>query len=174
MTTLCGTRSSTAESNAIFNRTPSGQESWLKLMSIGGPAAARPGGRAQTRGSAPLRAVAILAAFATLAQGQTDPFFPKPSYFKKHFLNVPTKVELQPPVRLADFVVEGKLELSLKNYLDLVMANNPDIGVQKLNVEYSRDAILRAFSVFDPLAAASFTTTRTLTPSATILAGAST
>ena len=46
-----------------------------------------------------------------------------------------THVELQPPVRLADFVVDGKLELSLRSYLDLVMANNTDIAVQKLSVE---------------------------------------
>ncbi len=77
-------------------------------------------------------------------------------------------------MRLADFVVDGKLELSLKNYLELVMANNPDIAVQKLNVDFSRDAILRAFSVFDPLASASFSTARQQTPSSTLLAGAST
>ncbi|HLJ47173.1 MAG TPA: TolC family protein [Bryobacteraceae bacterium] len=105
---------------------------------------------------------------------QNDPFFPKPSYFRKHFLNVPTKVELEPPVRLADFVAGGKLELSLKNYLDLVMQNNPDIGIQKVNVEFARDAILRAFSVFDPIATAGFTTTRQLTPSGSLLAGADT
>lgn len=122
-----------------------------------------------------MRLVAILTALTfSTAWAQTDPFFPKPSYFRKHFRNVPTKVELQPPVRLADFVVDGKLELSLKNYLELVMANNPDIAVQKLNVDFSRDAILRAFSVFDPLASASFSTARQQTPSSTLLAGAST
>ena len=105
---------------------------------------------------------------------QTDPFFPKPSYFRKHFLNVPTKVELQPPVRLADFVADGKLELSLKNYLDLVMQNNPDVGIQKVNVQFAQDAILRAFSVFDPVATAGFNTTRQLSPSGSLLAGAST
>lgn len=99
---------------------------------------------------------------------QTDPFFPKASYFRKHFANVPTKVELQPPARLADFVVDNKLELSLKSYLDLVMANNPDIGVQKLDVEISRDAILRSFSVFDPLATAAFSAVRQQSPSTSV------
>src|SRR5579884_3688357 len=105
---------------------------------------------------------------------QTDPFFPKPSYFKNHFARIPTRVELQPPARLADFVVDNKLELSLKSYLDLVMANNPDIAVQKLNVDISRDAILRAFSVFDPIATAAFSTTRQQVPQGSLLAGAST
>jgi outer membrane protein TolC len=122
-----------------------------------------------------MRLVAILSALTfSTAWAQTDPFFPKPSYFRKHFRNVPTKVELQPPVRLSDFVVGGKLELSRKNYLELVMANNPDIAVQKLNVDFSRDAILRAFSVFDPIASASFSTARQETPSSTLLAGAAT
>jgi outer membrane protein len=122
-----------------------------------------------------MRLVAILTALTfSTAGAQTDPFFPKPSYFRKHFRNVPTKVELQPPVRFSEFVVGGKLELSRKNYLELVMANNPDIAVQKLNVDFSRDAILRAFSVFDPLATASFSTARQELPSSTLLAGAST
>ena len=105
---------------------------------------------------------------------QTDPFFPKPDYFRKHFASTPARVELEPPARLADFAIDSKLELSLKNYLDLVMANNPDIGIQRLNVDISRDAILRAFSIFDPLATASFNTARQKSPSGSLLAGATT
>lgn len=105
---------------------------------------------------------------------QTDPFFPEPSYFKKHFSSVSTHVELQPPLRLNEFVVDGTLQLSLRNYLDLVIANNPDVVVEKLNLEFSRDAITRAFSIFDPLATASFSATRTQTPSNSLLAGAAT
>ncbi|HLK22352.1 MAG TPA: TolC family protein [Bryobacteraceae bacterium] len=104
----------------------------------------------------------------------TDPFFPKPSYFRKHFLSVPTHVELEPPVRLNDFVVGGTLQLSLRNYLELVVANNPDIAVQKLAVQFNRDAITRAFSPFDPFATASFSATRTITPSGSLLQGATT
>jgi len=114
-----------------------------------------------------------LALAASLA-AQTDPFFPKPSYFKRHFGNIATRVELQPPVRLSDFAVGGTLELSLRNYIDLVMANNPDITIQKLNVEFNRNAITRAFGVFDPFATASFAATRTVTPSNSLLAGAAT
>ena len=52
------------------------------------------------------------------------------------------------------------------------MANNTDISVQKLSVEVFRNAILRAFSVFDPLLSASFNATRTETPANDLLAGA--
>jgi outer membrane protein TolC len=119
------------------------------------------------------RFFAGLAIVASLS-AQTEPYFPKPSYFRRHFARIVTHVELQPPVRLSDFVAGGTLELSMRNYLDLVMANNPDVGVQKLTVEFSRSAITRAFGIFDPLGIASFGATRTQTQSNTALAGAST
>lgn len=93
-----------------------------------------------------------------------EPYFPKASYFKRRFTTVSPHVELQPPVRLDDHAAGGKLELSLKTYLDLVMANNPDITIQKLSVEVQKNAIQRAFAVFDPTARASFNTTRQLNP----------
>ena len=121
-----------------------------------------------------MRLYGILALFAVMAPlcAQSDPFFPTPSYFKKHFSNTPTHVELQPPVRLNDFVVGGNMELSLRNYLELVVANNPDVIVQKLTVQFNRDAITRAFAPFDPLATASFSATRTITPTGSLLQGA--
>jgi outer membrane protein TolC len=103
-----------------------------------------------------------------------DPFFPRPSYFRKHFQPAPSRIELQPPVRLSDFVVEHKLELSLKNYLELTVANNPDVITQKVTVEFSHNAITRAFGAFDPTAVARFNSTRTQTASSSLLVGATT
>jgi outer membrane protein len=103
-----------------------------------------------------------------------DPFFPRPSYFRKHFQPTPSRIELQPPVRLSDYVVENKLELSLKNFLELTVANNPDIVSQKVTVEFSRNAITRAFGAFDPTALARFNSTRTQTASSNVLVGATT
>jgi outer membrane protein len=99
------------------------------------------------------------AAFGQLAS------FPKPSYFRETFARPVTKVELQSPVRLDDYVVDGKLELSLRSYLELVMANNTDIAIQKLTVDVAQNAITRAFAPFDPLATASFSSTEQRTPS---------
>jgi outer membrane protein len=123
-----------------------------------------------------MRLSGLLAALALLAPlaAQNDPFFPQPSYFRKHFSNTPTHVELQPPVKLNDFVMGGTLELSLRNYLELVVANNPDIAVQKLMVAFNRDAITRAFAPFDPVATASFSATRSILQTGSLLQGAST
>jgi outer membrane protein TolC len=100
--------------------------------------------------------------------------FPSPSYFRETFSRTVTKVELQPPVRLQDFVAGGKLELSLRAYLELVMANNADIEYQKLSLEAPKNAILRAFGTFDPVLTASFSSTRQKSPSTSALEGAST
>jgi len=97
--------------------------------------------------------------------------FPKPSYFRETFSRSRPMVELKDPVRLKDFVVGDRLELSLKNFLSLVMSNNTDIQIQMLSLDLPKDAISRAFSTWDPVARASFSATRTLSPSTSTLDG---
>ena len=60
--------------------------------------------------------------------------------------------------RLEDFYFDGKMELSLRSYIELVMANTPDINLQKLAVFEQQNAIQRAFSPFDPTLNLGFTT----------------
>ena len=86
--------------------------------------------------------------------------FPKPDYFRQVFERTRTNVELMDPVKLKDFVVNGKFELSLKDFLELVMANNTDIQVTFLTVETPRNNITAAYGVWDPTATASFSSTR--------------
>jgi outer membrane protein len=100
--------------------------------------------------------------------------FPKPEYFRETFNKTKTTVELKDPVKLQDYVHGDKLELSLKDYLALVMANNTDIAIQMLSVETPKNAILRAFAPWDPLASASFNSQRSTTPASDALQGAST
>jgi outer membrane protein TolC len=102
----------------------------------------------------------ILLTAGALAQTSS---FPKPSYFRETFQKTQTKVELKDPVRLKDFVADGKLELSLKHYLELVMANNTDIQLQLISLEIPKNNIQAAFGVWDPRALASFNTTRSTT-----------
>jgi outer membrane protein TolC len=97
--------------------------------------------------------------------------FPKPAYFRETFSKSQPKVELKDPVRLKDFVVGGKLELSLKDYLALVMSNNTDIQLQMLSLEMPKNAIQRAFGIWDPRATASFNSTRSTTPPTSALDG---
>src|SRR6185295_6787846 len=89
--------------------------------------------------------------------------FPRPNYFRETFSKNVPKVELQAPAKLQDAVVGGKLELSLKTYIELVMANNTDIAIQRLSIDTGKNAILRAYSPFDPLATGRFNNTRSTT-----------
>jgi outer membrane protein TolC len=100
---------------------------------------------------------AIILATGAFAQLSS---FPKPSYFRQVFEKPSSQVQLREPVKLKDFVVNGKLELSLKDYLELVMANNTDIQVTFLSVEAPRNNITLAAGIWDPNATASFSTTR--------------
>src|SRR5712671_6958711 len=111
---------------------------------------------------------------ATMCTAQDFQVFPKPSYFKTYFKSPVTQVELQNPARLEDFVVDGKLELSLKSYLELVLRNNSDITIQRLSVDVNRNAITRAFGPFDPVATARFNATRVLSQSTNATQGAQT
>ncbi len=114
-------------------------------------------------------AVALFCVSGLLAQ--EAPLFPRPSYFRKMFAKPTGHVELLPPAKLADYVVDGKLELSLRSYLDLVMANNTDISIQKISVETSKDAILNAFGRFDPTLSVRANYNRSATPAASQLDG---
>lgn len=145
------------------------------------PAAEQPAAKTATPmadgGGADLQVRHAEGAAGFLSRGRTfefddEPFFMTPAYFKRRFTMVSPRVELAPPVHMDDYVVGGKLELSLKQYLDLVMANNPDISIQKLSVEVQKNAIQRAFATFDPTVLARFNTTRQESPARDILQGA--
>jgi outer membrane protein TolC len=102
------------------------------------------------------------------------PAFGTGSWFRKVFNSPSPRVELRPPVQLDAFVVDQRLELSLRNYIDLVLANNTDIQIERLSVELPRNNILRQYSIFDPTILASFQATRRETPANDALAGAAT
>jgi outer membrane protein TolC len=108
-------------------------------------------------------------------QAQVDaPLAPTPTYFRHHFSTPTGRVEIKAPVRLDEYVVGDHLELSLRSYLELVMANNVDIEIQRLGVETQRNAILRQYGIFDPTLTASFQNQRAKSQSSDILAGAAT
>ena len=65
---------------------------------------------------------------------------------------------------------DGKvLQLSLRDYLSLVMSNNLDIAIERLTIVTGEDAILRSFSPFDPKGSASWSSSRSKTPTASLL-----
>lgn len=102
------------------------------------------------------------------------PKFASKDYIRTVFRRETPKFELAGPVKLNDYVTGGKLELSLKAYLELVLNNSTDIQIQRLILETPKNAIQRAFSIFDPQFIGRFSTTRTNTVTTDALAGAAT
>ncbi len=111
----------------------------------------------------------------TFKEDPISPDYPKfgtKNYFRTIFRKETPKYELQGPILLSNFIVGDKLELSLKSYLELVLNNNTDLQVQRLTLEIPRNAITRAFSIFDPQLSARLSSTRSTTPTTDALAGA--
>lgn len=133
------------------------------------PAAAAPAPPSSTQ--PPVSSGAVIHMDSPLSE-PSAPWAGSGNWWRKTFLSGDTSVRIDGPVRLKDYVVDGKLTLSLKNYLDLVVANNTDIAVQRLTLEIPKNAIQRAFGVFDPLISSTFSATRAKTPSTNTLQGA--
>ena len=115
------------------------------------------------------RAAALLLAATPLAAQFAT--FPGGAYFREQWQLAPYEVEIESVAILEDFVVDGKLELSLRDYLQLVMANHPDVQIQVLNVLESENSIQRALSPFDPTLALDFNALRSTNPSQDVLQG---
>jgi outer membrane protein TolC len=120
-------------------------------------------------------AIELLCVVTVLAQDSLQtPGFPRAAYFRHHFAERLPLIELRPPEHLQDFVVAGKLELSLRSFLELVLANNTEVQLQRLSIEPARNDITRAFGPFDPVVTGSFQRTRSNTPSDSALVGVGT
>ena len=118
-----------------------------------------------------VRLVCLTAVAALLAVAQFATF-PDKTYFREQWQAPPLDIEIESVGRLEDFYFDGKMELSLRSYIELVMVNNPDINLQKLAVYEQQNAIQRAFSPFDPTLNLGFTTNRSTTLPNDILQGA--
>src|ERR1700687_1359137 len=111
----------------------------------------------------------VLAAAPVLAET-----FPSAQWFRVHLGSPSLRVDLQAPAHISDHIVDGKLELSLRAYTELVLENNTDIALAKLQVLTPANSIMRAFGAFDPLLQASFNNTRSTQPTTSALQGAPT
>lgn len=116
-----------------------------------------------------LPVLALLAGAAPAAAQLST--FPDGAYFRELWQPAPYDVEVDSVTSLEDFVVDGKLQLSLREYLELVMANHPNIQIQVLNVLESENSIQSAFSPFDPNLSLNFNANRGTNPSQDVLQG---
>lgn len=116
----------------------------------------------------PLITALLLAAAPVAAQFAT---FPAQDYFREQWQPAPYDIEIDTVGNLEDYVVDGKLELSLRTYLELVMANHPNVQIQVINVLEQENAIQSALSPFDPNLTLNFNANRGTNPSQDVLQG---
>jgi outer membrane protein len=116
----------------------------------------------------PLACVALI---ASALHAQT---FPSPDYFQQLFRYPHVATQLQGPRALDEYIVDGKLRLSLQDSIRLMLLNNTDVKINQAQVDQFNLAVGRAYSPFDPVFIGNFTPTRSTEPSTTALAGAQT
>src|SRR4029077_13315511 len=68
--------------------------------------------------------------------------------------------KLPPPQHMRDYVVDGKLRLSLRDAVLLTLENNSSIHVQEAQVESEKFALLHAYQPFDPAVQGVFSVNR--------------
>lgn len=111
----------------------------------------------------------FLASLAATAQT-----FPQPSYFQKFFVKPNRNVRIVPVPTMDQFVVNGKLRLSLADAIQLTLDNNTDINLNRLQLDTARFNLNRTYGPFDPVLTSSFTPNRSTSPTTSTLQGAST
>ncbi len=116
-------------------------------------------------------AFTLLLSFASLLNAQT---FPSPEYFQ-HFFRFPhVQTQLPGPQSLDEYIVNGKLRLSLQDAIRLMLLNNTEVRISQGQLDQSSFGIGRAYSTFDPVLDARFTPQRSTQPTTSSLQGAQT
>ncbi len=86
----------------------------------------------------------------------------------------PESVQVREIQGVTDRIVDGKLHLTLKAFLELVLKNSTDINITRLDVFTAATQIQAAKAPFDPFGSAGFSTLRQVDPSSSQISGAST
>lgn len=105
-------------------------------------------------------------------QARSAPVFGTPAYFQRALGRHEFRVEIAQPRGFQDYVSGSSLRLTLRTYLDLVLANNTNIQIQKLTLETPKNAVLRAMAFLDPTVNTNFRAERGSTPATSDLEGA--
>jgi outer membrane protein len=100
--------------------------------------------------------------------------FPKPQWFHEVVRRPDTPTQVPGPDHLRDYVVDGKLRLTLEQAIQLAIANDTDVRIDELSYQAARYNILRAYSAFDPLLSATYGVSSNTQPTLSQLSGATT
>src|SRR5579863_2694452 len=123
-----------------------------------------------SRGSASARATFIcLGALVVCASAAPVPV---PAWITKRFN--PETVQLSDVQGISERINMGKLNLTLKTFLELVLKNSTDINLTRMDVYTAADQVKAAHAVFDPAVSLGFNTLRAASPQVSQIGGAPT
>ncbi|MGO8818272.1 MAG: TolC family protein [Terriglobia bacterium] len=118
-----------------------------------------------------LAACLIFSAWVPFARAQT---FPMPSYFHEQ-IHSPQPPQPLPDTRsFRDYIVDGKLRLSLHDAMLLLLEHNTEVHIDRLAVTDAEFDVERALATFDPAFTSSFNSERSKESTDSQLQGAST
>src|SRR5208337_1716670 len=118
-----------------------------------------------------LAACLILGAWVAPARAQT---FPMPNYFHELVFSPQPPQPLPDTKSFRDYVVDGKLRLSLQDAILLLLEHNTEVHIDRLALTDAEFNLVRAFANFDPALTSSFNTDRSKYPTDSQLQGAPT
>jgi outer membrane protein len=120
-----------------------------------------------------LCAIFVFGLISPGARAQSSPF-PTPQWFREVVKRPIPPMQLPGPEHLRDFIVDGKLQLSLDQAIQLALVNNTNIRIDELSYQSAWYNVLSARSPFDPIINANASATRGTSPQASQLGGAQT
>jgi outer membrane protein len=97
---------------------------------------------------------------------------PVPAWITKRFN--PETVQVSDVQGISERIQSGKLNLTLKVFLELVLKNSTDINLTRMDVYTAADQVKAAHAVFDPAVSLGFNTLRAAAPQVSQIGGAST
>jgi outer membrane protein len=115
--------------------------------------------------------VLFLAFTPNAIHAQSSPF-PTPHWIKEITLRPELPAKIPDAEHISDFVVDGKLRLTLEQAIQLALANNTSVRIDELTYQTSIFNVLSAHSPFDPSFTSSFSASRSSTPQPSQLGGA--
>jgi outer membrane protein len=113
-----------------------------------------------------LCAISILALAPRASLAQSAPF-PTSKWFQEVVKHPLVPAQLAGPEHLRDYVVDGKLRLSLDQAIQLALANNTNIRIDELTYQGAWYSVLAAHGPFDPIFTSNFSATRSTAPTGT-------
>jgi outer membrane protein len=121
-----------------------------------------------------LHAACALLAICLCAGSGAAQTFPAPDYFHQLFFPPPMAPTVPGPEALHQYVVNQRLQLTLRDAVQLALLNNTNVRIDRLAIPQSQYNLESAYAPFDPSVTNSFTSTRNITPAFYTLQGAPT